>query len=270
IAEQGSESQMGWDYQGSRFLQDIDFRGVGIRAAERAVSLLGAERVPSTKGTIILDNSVAADFLGVFSSALSADAVQKKKSMFAGKVGAAVIADCLSIVDSGLLPGKLGSRPFDDEGVAVSRTGLIDHGVLKGFLYNTYTARKDGVASTGNAVRGGIRGMPSVGVSNLYMDASDEKLRMPTASLCSRIDKGLLVTETMGMHTANPISGEFSVGVSGHWVESGKVVRPAKEAVISGNILELFRNVALVGDDLIFYGNIGAPSLLIEGIDISG
>lgn len=270
VAEQQSESQMGWDYQGSRFLRDIDFVAVGRKAADRALSLLGAEKIASLKGSIVLEHSVAAEFLGILSSALLSESVQKKKSMFAGRLGQQVIAERLRIVDSGLIPGRLGSRPFDDEGVAMAEKTLIDHGTLKRFLYNTYTARKDGVVSTGNAVRGGFKGMPSVGPSNLFLDAVSDADREKADSLMGHIDKGMVVNETMGMHTANPISGEFSVGVSGLWVEGGKVVRPAKEAVISGNILDLFKNVALVGDDLIFYGNIGAPSLLIEGIDISG
>ncbi len=270
VAEQQQESQMGWDYQGSRFLRDIDFTAVGRKAADRALALLGAEKTTPVKGSIVLEHSVAADFLAILSSALSSESVQKKKSMFAGRIGEQVMASRLNIVDSGLLPGKLGSRPFDDEGVATTAKTLIEYGYLKGYLYNTYTARKDGVVSTGNAVRGGFKGMPTVGPSNLFLDASSDSFRIDAASLIGHVDKGMLVNEAMGMHTANPISGEYSIGVSGHWIEGGKVVRPAKEAVISGNILDLFRNVVLVGDDLIFYGNIGSPSLLIEDIDISG
>jgi PmbA protein len=270
VAEQNGESQMGWDFQGSRFLNTIDFLQVGIKSADRALSLLGAEKIRSVKGSIVLDNSVTSDFLGLLSAALSAENVQKKKSMFAGRVGDTVLSPRLNMIDSGLLPGLLGSRPFDDEGVGTTAKNLISHGELKGFLHNTYTARKDSATSTGNAVRGGIKGMPSVGASNLFLEASSPDYRQPFDTLVANIDRGMIVTETMGMHTANPISGEFSVGVSGFWVEHGKIVRPAKEAVISGTIPELFKSVVLVGDDLIFYGNIGAPSLLIEGIDISG
>lgn len=270
VAEHAGESQMGWDYQGSRFLKNIDFLAVGRKSAERATSLLGAEKIVPIKGSVVLDNSVTADFLGLLASSLSSESVQKKKSMFAGRIGQTVFASRLNVIDSGLMPGMLGSRPFDDEGVGTTAKTLIDHGELKGFLYNTYTARKEGVQSTGNAVRGGIKGMPTVGASNLFLDASSPEYRTSFEALVSHIDRGMIVTETMGMHTANPISGEFSVGVSGFWVEHGKIVRPAKEAVISGTIPDLFKSVILVGDDLIFYGNIGAPSLLIEGIDISG
>jgi PmbA protein len=270
VAEDGSESQMGWEYQGNRFLDRIDFRQIGRKSAERALNLLGAEKIASIKGSIVLDNSVAADFLGLLASSLSAESVQKKKSMLAGSVGEMVLSSRLNVIDSGLLNGMLGSRPFDDEGVGTTAKTLIDHGKLCGFLHNTYTAQKASTISTGNAVRGGHKGIPTVGITNLFIDASSSEYRSPFDSLITHIDQGMVVTETMGMHTANPISGEFSVGVSGFRVMGGKIGRPVKEAVISGTILELFRKVMLVGDDLIFYGNIGAPSLLIEGIDISG
>lgn len=270
VAEHAGESQMGWEYQGSRFLNNIDFARIGVKSAERAIGLLGAEKITPIKGSIVLDNAVTSEFLSLLSTSLSSESVQKKKSMFAGRIGETVLSPRLSVVDSGLLSGMLGSRPFDDEGVATTAKTLINHGELTGFLYNTYTARKEGIASTGNAVRGGVKGMPAVGISNLFVDASSPEFRASFDTLIASIDRGMIVTETMGMHTANPISGEFSVGVSGFWVEGGRVVRPAKEAVISGTILDLFKGVVLVGDDLIFYGNIGAPSLLIEGIDISG
>jgi PmbA protein len=190
--------------------------------------------------------------------------------MLAGKKGELVISQRLNIIDSGLINGKLGSKPVDDEGVATTYKILIDKGVLNGFLYNTYTSRKDNVKSTGNAVRGGFTGLPSVGPSNIYIEPVSKEYTADLSSLIKNMRKGLYVTETMGMHTVNPISGEFSVGASGLWIENGEIQYSAKEAVISGDILQLFKNVLMVGDDIRFYGNIGAPSLLIEGIDISG
>lgn len=270
IAEQNNESQMGWDYEGSRFLKDISFQQVGSRAARRAFQLLGAKKITSVKGFILLDNSVASEFLGLFSSALSAESVQKGKSMLAGKIGKSVLSHRLNVIDSGLLDRKLGSKPVDDEGVPTTSKTLIENGILKSFLHNTYTAKKDNVLSTGNAVRGGYTGIPSVGPANIYIEPVSRDNTADFEGLIKHIDKGLYVTETMGMHTANPISGEFSVGASGLWIELGKIKHPVKEAVISGNILDLFKNVMVIGDDLRFYGNIGASSLLIEGLDISG
>lgn len=270
IAEDGNESQMGWDYEGNRFLKEVSFERVGRNAARRAVQLLGAKRTNSFKGSILLDNSIVCEFLGILSSALSAEAVQKKRSMLAGRLGTCVISQRLNIVDSGLLYGRLGSKPVDDEGMPTKNKILIEKGVLNSFIYNTYTAGKDLTQSTGNAARNGFRGLPSVGITNLYIESASDDNTASYDSLVKMTDRGLYVIETMGMHTANPISGEFSVGVSGLLIEKGEIKNPVKEAVISGNILDLFNRIVMVGDDLRFYGNIGAPSLLIDGIDISG
>lgn len=267
VAENGDDSQMAWDFEGSRFLSDVVFEEVGKRAATRALLLLGAKTMSSVKSCVILDNSVATEFLGIFSSLLSSESVQKGKSLLAHRQGEEVVNPLVSIVDDGLLEHRLGSRPFDDEGVPTSRKYLIKDGVVQGFLYNVYTAKKDGVTSTGNAVRGGFSGLPTVGPTNLYIPAS------PSSSgpedLCRVMGRGLYITDAMGIHTANPISGEFSIGVSGLWIEGGSVQYPVKEAVISGNILDLFRKVSSVGSDLRFYGNAGSPSLLIGPTDIS-
>lgn len=267
VAEDGGDSQMGWDFEGSRFLSDVAFEEVGKRAATRASLLLGARPMSSVMCPVILDNSVATEFLGIFSSLLSSESVQKGKSLLAHRQGDEVVNPLVSIVDDGRVEHKLGSRPFDDEGVPTSRKYLIKNGVLQGFLYNVYTARKDGVMSTGNAVRGAFSGLPTVGPTNLYIPAS------PASSgpedLWRVMDRGLYITDVMGMHTANPISGEFSVGISGLWIEGGDMKYPVKEAVISGNILDLFKRVHSVGSDLRFYGNVGSPSLLIGPTDIS-
>jgi PmbA protein len=270
VAEDIAESQMAWEYNGSRFLNDISFEAIGRKAAIKAVQLLGAKKTAPFKGHILLDPSVAADFLGVISSALSSESVQKKKSLLAGKSGQTVISNRLNIIDSGLLPGKLGSRPFDAEGVPTREKKLIENGVLKAYLYNTYTALKEGTDSTGNAARGGFANIPGVGASNIFFTASSGSYSADFASLLAMIDKGIYVTDTMGMHTANPISGEYSVGISGLKIENGCMTYPVKEAVISGNILDLFSSVIMIGEDIHFYGNIGASHILAANIDISG
>ena len=269
VAEEGSESQMGFDYEGSRFLDEAAFGRVGSNAAKKALQLLGAKKIAPVKGFILLDSSVAVEFLGILAFALSSESVQKGKSMLAVKKGEQVISPLLNIVDNGLLAGRLGSKPFDGEGVPATHKALIEKGVLMGFLYNTYTARKEGVQSTGNAARGGAFGLPGVGPTNLYIEPSLPEHPQAFEKLIESIDKGLYVIETMGMHTANPVSGEFSVGISGLWIENGVVRYPVKEAAISGTVLELFKQAVMIGDDLRFYGNIGASSILIESIDIS-
>jgi len=270
IAEQGPESQTGWDYEGSRFFNEVNFKRVGVNAAKKALQLLGAKKIRPMKGFILLDSSVASEFLGIFASALSSESVQKGKSMLAGKKGEQVLSPLLNITDNGLLDGKPGSKPFDGEGVPARSKVLVEKGVLKGFLYNTYTARREGIESTGNASRGGPSGLPGVGPTNLYIEPFLPGDSREFGKLLGAIDKGLYVTEAMGMHTVNPVSGEYSIGISGLLIEKGETVHPVKEAIISGNMLDLFRQVIMVGDDLRFYGNIGVASLLIEAIDISG
>ncbi|HMK56074.1 MAG TPA: TldD/PmbA family protein [Dissulfurispiraceae bacterium] len=270
VAEQSGESQMGWDYQGSRFLGDMTVELIGRTAASRALEMLGAEKMAPLRGFVLLDSAVAAEFIGILASALSSDAVRKRKSMLAGKIGESVISPRLNLVDSGILAGKLGSRPVDAEGVATTEKTLIEKGVLRGFIYNTYNARKDNVASTGNAVRGGFTGLPGVGPGNIFLAPTSKEFSKDISGLIGMVDNGIYVTETMGMHTANPISGEYSVGVTGLKIEGGTLARPIKEAVISGNILKLFGSIVMIGDESRFYGNIKSSHLLAEDIDISG
>jgi len=270
VVESEGESQIGWDFEGSRFLNEISFDRVGTAAAGRALQLLGGKRLSPVKASVLLDSATACDFLSLLAHSLSAEAVQKGKSMLAGKTGTPVASGIVRVTDNGLMDGMLGSKPFDDEGVPTGERVLIGEGVLRGYLHNTYTAAKEGLPSTGNALRGGFSRLPSVGGTNLFIGPSPTATANSEDFLIKKLDTGLFVTETMGMHTANPVTGEYSVGVSGVWVEGGLKRYPVREALISGTVLDLFRGICGVGDDLKFYGNIGSPSLLIEGVDISG
>lgn len=267
VAKDNGDSQMGWEFDGNRFLKDVSFEAVGRGAAKRALLLLGSKKMNSVKTQVILDNSVAAEFLGIFASLLSSEYVQKGKSLLAKRLNQEVVSPLISIVDDGCMENRLGSRPFDDEGVPTFEKYFIKDGILRGYMYNVYTARKDGVMSTGNAVKAGFSALPAVGPSNLYIAVP--KVSVKPGDLYTLIDKGLYITEAMGIHTANPVSGEFSIGVSGLWIESGAVKHPVKEAIISGNILDFFSKVEAVGDDFRFYGNMASPSLLIGPTDIS-
>lgn len=270
IAQDKNGSQMGWDFAAGRFFRDMAFEEIGRKAAERAVSLLGARKIVGQKADVILDSSVTVDFLGIFAASLSSEAVQKGRSLLAGKLGLRVLSEKISMTDSGCLPRRSGSSPVDDEGVISGETTVVRRGVLENYLYNTYTARKEGSLSTGNAVRGRFSSLPSVGITNLFIEASSERFIVPGKDILSSVEKGLYVIDAMGVHTANQVSGEFSVGVSGLWIEKGEVMFAVKEAVISGNILDLFSNIRAVGDDLRFYGNVGGPSIVISDVDMSG
>lgn len=267
VAEDAGDSQMGWEFEGSRFLSDISFENVGRGAAKRALLLLGSKKMKSVKTQVILENSVAIEFLGIFASLLSSENVQKGKSLLAKRLKQRVISPVISVLDDGCMERKLGSRPFDDEGVPTSGKYLIKDGLLQGYMYNVYTAKKDGLMSTGNAVKGGFSSLPAIGPSNLYINIHSGSVK--PGNLFAIIDKGLYITEAMGIHTANPVSGEFSIGVSGLWIEKGNIKYPVKEAIISGNILDFFSKVEAGGDDFRFYGNLASPSLLIGPTDIS-
>jgi PmbA protein len=210
---------------------------------------------------------VATELLSVLASMLSSETVQKGKSLLKGRMGQPVVSPLIDIIDDGLLPHGPGTRHIDDEGVPTREHVLIEGGVLRGYMYNTRTAKKDGVASTGNAVRAGYSSVPSVGPMNLYI--SSRSKRLSQKEMLGSAEAALYVLEAMGVHTANPISGEFSIGVSGLWVEGGRAVYPVKEALVSGNMLDFFGAVQGVGDDLRFLGSMGSPSLLVGPTDIS-
>jgi len=265
VAEDG-DSQMGWAYRTERFLKNINFEDIGREAASKALMLLNPQRISPFKGFAVLDPYVACEFLELISHSLSAENYLTGKSLFIDKIGHPVINEKLKIIDDGTIPQKFGSSAFDDEGVPTSRKILIEKGVLNLILHNTYTAKRSGSSSTGNAVRTD-RGI-SVGPSNLYIDTEEQKLSRD--ELIRKVQKGVYIFEVMGMHTANPVSGDFSVGISGVYIENGQMKYPVREVVISGNVRELFQNTVALGNDLTFFGNFGSPTLLVGGIDISG
>ena len=266
VAEEKGESQAGSDFDVSRFYGRLQVEDVARRAAHRALDLLGARRIESVKAPVVLDATVAQEFLSVLVGGFSAESVQKKRSLFMGRLDQQVMSPIVTIYDDGLLEGGLGTAPADDEAVPIQRKTVISDGRLLLFLHNTYTARKDKTLSTGNGMRGGFKGVPGVGITNLYIEPGE----CSQEGIIEQAERGLFVTEVMGMHTANPISGDFSVGASGFWIENGAKAYPVREVTIAGNILELMRNVDVVGCDLRFSGRIGSPSLLIKELSIAG
>jgi PmbA protein len=266
IAEQDGDSQMGWDFGFGTSFSDLHVEQIAAIAASRAVGLLGARKIASMRCPVVLDNQVAADILEVLSSSFLAENVLKGKSMLAGKLGSEVFSRTLRVRDNGVLHGGMATAPFDAEGAPHQDTLLVEDGRVVSFLYDSYWARRDGVLSTGNSTRGGIKSPALLGVTNFYI----ENGALPASELLGGMAKGLLITDVMGIHTANPISGDFSVGASGFLVENGVVAYPVKEIALAGNIIELFAAVEMVGNDLRFYGSVGSPSLRIAELDVSG
>lgn len=266
VAEEGTESQMGWEVAMAHCHKDVSPELIGEGAARRAVSLLKARQAKTMKCPAILENMVVMELLGSLSVSFLSDNVLKGKSMLAGKVGEQVASKLINLYDDGIMPGGWSSSTTDCEGTPRQRTPLLACGELKGFLYDTYWAGRAGARSTGNASRGGFKGSPNVGSSNLYIEGGDT----PFDELLSLMGEGLYITEVMGVHTIDSISGDFSLGAAGFKVEGGAIAYPIRGLAISGNLLELFKGVSGVASDLRFIGSVGAPSLLLSQIDASG
>jgi PmbA protein len=269
LAEQDGRVETGLSFSVGRDLAQLDAGGCGREAAQRAVDLLGARKCPSMKATVVLDPFVAASFLSVLSTALTAEAVQKGRSLFAGHEGEGVAGEVFGLADDALHPEGLASAPFDGEGTPSQRTSLVADGVLQGFLYDTYTGNKAGRPSTGNGVRGSYSALPSVHPTNLVVVGPTT----PLADLIGGIERGVLVTNAVGVHSgANPISGEFSVGINGRLIESGRLAGGVREVTLAGDLLGMLKGIVGLGDDArwIPSGSILTPSLVMEGMAIGG
>lgn len=266
VAQEDGDAQTGFSMSIKQRLSDLNPAAVGQEAAHNAVRSLHARSAPSGRIPCIMEPYVATRFLGIIAQMVDAEAVQKNKSLFRGRLGQKVGSTVLSLVDDGTYPEGIGSFPFDSEGVPSQRTELIREGQLTGYLYDTYTANRDNTTSTGNGQRGSFRGLPSVGSTNLMIEPGT----MSLDELMSDIPYGFYITEVMGMHTANPISGEFSVGAAGLLIEKGRLSVPVRGVTIAGNILQLLEQIEAVGNDLRFFGGRGAPSLRISHLSLSG
>jgi PmbA protein len=262
----GGEQEMGWDYDFSTMYAELDPKAVGRRAGELAVSILGAKKAPTGKFIAILTPNVASDLLEVLSSSLLGENVLKGKSMLLGKEGKKIFSSKITILDDGLFPGGIGTSPVDGEGVPKRQVELIKDGELICFLYDLLNAKRANKNSTGSAERGGVTAPPTSGVNNLYIVPGEKT----ESDLLEEAKDGVIITELMGAHTINPVTGEFSVGASGFVFEGGVKKYSIKEAALAGDLISLFSKVSLVGSDLRFFGSVGSPSILIEEIELSG
>lgn len=220
---------------------------------------------------MVLDRQIVAALLGILAAAFQADAVQKGRSLFAGREGQAVASALLELRDDGLHPEGLATFPFDDEGVARGEpTPLVRGGLLEGFLHDTRSAVKAGRASTGNSSRDSYRAVPSVGASNLMLAGGTGTLE----DLLRRVGEGLYVTEVSGLHSGiNPMSGEVSVGIKGQLISGGVPSQPVREATLATDLFSLLQGVTNVAGDAqwdYLHGSVFAPSLALAEIAVSG
>ncbi len=266
VAEQGSKSEMGWDFDFHHSFEGLDVAQIGREAARKAGEKLGGRPLKTAFYPALIRNQVACEFLSVLAPSFTVENVRKGKSLFSDELGSRAFSSKVHIYDDGLHPQGMATSPFDGEGVESQKTALIISGRITGFLSDFYWASREGGRSTGNSTREGIKAPPSLGISNLHIERGDRSF----SDLLGDLHNGIVIEEVMGIHTANPISGDFSLGAAGFGVERGRPGHPVKGIAISGNVLDLFKNIEEVGADFRFTGKLGSPSLKVSKLAISG
>ncbi len=265
VARQNGRMQRdGW-YSVGRRLQGLEPpEAVGTTAARRTLRRLGARKVPTQHVPVVFDPDMAASLLRSICAAVSGPALYRDASFLAGKLGQTVAAPSLTVVDDGRMAGGLGSKPFDGEGQATRRTVVIQDGRLASYLLNTYTGRKLGLASTGNALRS-LGQQPTVGPTNFYIPPGPT----PPEEIIRSVDQGLYLTEMIGFGV-NLVTGDYSRGAAGIWIDGGELAYPVEEVTIAGRLPEMLCDIEMVGSDLTWHGSVAAPTLKIGSMTVAG
>jgi PmbA protein len=264
VAAENGQMQRDYWYHVTRKRAQLEApEDIGRTAARRTVRRLGARQVKTTEVPVIFDPDMAATLVRHISGAASGPALYRRASFLVGKLGERIAAPSITIVDDGTIPGALGSRPFDGEGLPVRRTVIVEQGVLRSYLLDTYTGRKLGLPSTHHAARDGS----GVGVSttNLYLAAGSTD----PAEMIRSVKNGLYVTELIGFGV-NGVTGDYSRGAVGLWIENGELAYPVEEITVAGNLLDMLNAVEAVGNDLVFRDRTAAPTLLIGRMTVAG
>lgn len=265
-AESGGDSQMGGDYGFSHSYATLDTTPIARFAAQTATEILNAsDRAPTQIMPAILRNSVVSELIDFLSSSFSTENIDKGRSLLMGKLGEKVFSDKIDLIDDGRLSGGLATFAFDGEGTATQENRLIQAGTVKTLLADHYYAKKMNLPVTGSASRG-IKAPPHISTTNLYLKKGSKNERQ----LIDSIGNGILITDLMGLHMANPVTGDFSLGASGILIENGQLSQPVRGFAVAGNILTLLNRVVEVGGDLRFFGSTGAPSIWVSELSVGG
>jgi len=278
IAQQDGAMQRDYWYSSARSSKLLESpEAIGEEAARRSLRRLGARRVPTQQCPVVFAPEIARSLMGNLLSAADGDAIYRNASMFAGKLGEQVAGENITMIDDGtmvfdhLLPngenlrtGGFGTAPFDGDGLTTRRTVIVDRGILKNLMLNTYTGRKLNLPSTGKASRG-LAGTPGIGGGNYFLEPGPET----PEEIIADVPNGLYVLQTMGFGV-NLVTGDYSQGASGLWIENGELAYPVEEITIAGNLKEMFRNVAAIGNDLEFRSSGAVPTVRIEGMTVAG
>src|SRR5262252_2545779 len=262
--EQGNMQRDYW-YSVARSLAKLESaEKVGKEAARRTLRRLGARKAKTAHVPVVLDPLVANSMLEHIFEGVNGDSVYRGASFLAGKLGQKIASANVTVIDDGTIRGGFGTAPFDGEGIPTRRTVVVDNGVLKSYLLNTYAAKKLGLATTGNASRG-LAGTPSIGLGNYFLQAGT---RTPQ-QIIGDIKDGLYVTEFLGMGV-NLVTGDYSRGASGLWIVNGELTYPVEEITVAGNLKDIFMNISEIGNDLEFRGSVASPTIRIEGLIVGG
>jgi len=266
VAEKGEQKCTGGEYCTRRFIDDLQTPDqIAKKAAREAYEMLGPRRIKTQKAAVIFDPSAARAVLGGVLGAMNGQRVTQGASFIGQKLDQSIASEHVTLIDDGLRPRGLGSAPFDGEGVPTQTRTLVEKGVLKGFMYNSIAAKRAGVQSTGNASRGGYRTLPGIGAHNFYMAAG----RHSQASIIRRTRRGLLLKGVTG-YGINAVSGNFSGGVSGFWVENGRIQHPVKGLTIAGSAFDMLGGIDMVGNDLDLNRSFSSPTFRIREMQIGG
>ncbi len=267
IAEEGEEREMSYNVALSPFLYRIDPEEVGKVAAYKAVSKLGGKVYKTGKFPVVFDPEAEAELLGALFPAFSGENIMKGKSIFVDMLGKEIASPEVTLVNDGTLPEGVSTSPFDDEGVPTRRTEIISKGKLNSYLHSLYSAAYFNTESTGSGFRASVRLLPTVSMANLHLSPG----KMTPKDIISGVGEGIYVTSIIGAHTINPISGDFSVGITGQLIQNGEIVYPLKGMTLAGNLKDFLKGIRIVGNDLKFFPQgIGGSTILVEGLSIGG
>jgi PmbA protein len=262
--ETGAMQRDSW-YDVQRKFAKLDSpEAVGLEAARRTVRKLGARKVATQRVPVVLDSEMAGSLMGNLCSAVSGYSLYKGASFLAGQLDKPLAPEYVTVYDDGRVVGGLGSRPFDGEGLPTRKTTVVERGVLKSYLLDTYSGRKLGLASTGNASRS-VGENPSVGPTNFYLAPGTKTSR----DIIKTVKQGLYVTDLIGFGI-NMVTGDYSRGASGFWIEGGELAYPVEEITIAGNLKDMFAGIEMIGSDLVFRGRIASPTVKIAEMMVAG
>jgi len=265
IASEAGSMQSDYWYDTGRRLGKLQApAAIGQEAARRTLRRLGARKVPTQKVPVVFDPSTAASLLGHLCSAVSGSALYRGASFLLNSLGTRIAPDTVTICDDGTLPGALGSKPFDGEGLPTRRTTVVERGVLQSYLLDTYTARKLGLRSTGNAARSAGEA-PSVSPTNFYLEPGNAT----PAEIIASVPSGLYVTSLIGFGV-NQVTGDYSRGASGVWIEHGELAYPVEEITIAGNLRQMLADIVMIGNDLDMRRRVTSPTVKMREMTVAG